>query len=109
MKMPRVEYSTCGRKIAAGIVAGAPGKGRLWRHDPNERPEHDTRWLTDVESEIAAALAAIGEAGATQIADAAPRLKKQITISPGKPYETRPRISNKALTVMASEGLSRWS
>ncbi|MFF5968251.1 hypothetical protein ACFY64_31915 [Streptomyces collinus] len=37
MKMPRVECATCRRKIAAGIVAGAPTKGRLWRHDPNER------------------------------------------------------------------------
>ncbi|MGY3199726.1 hypothetical protein [Streptomyces sp. TE5632] len=24
--------------IAAGHVAGAPAKGRLWRHDPAERP-----------------------------------------------------------------------
>jgi hypothetical protein len=24
--------------IAAGIVAGAPSKGRLWRHDPTEQP-----------------------------------------------------------------------
>lgn len=25
---------TCGRRVAAGIVAGRPSKGRLWRHDP---------------------------------------------------------------------------
>ncbi|MFF7603226.1 hypothetical protein [Streptomyces mirabilis] len=37
MKMPRVECPCCTRRIAAGIVAGRPGKGRLWRHDPNER------------------------------------------------------------------------
>ncbi|MGW0582665.1 hypothetical protein ACWD25_43635 [Streptomyces sp. NPDC002920] len=24
--------------IAVGIVAGAPSKGRIWRHDPLERP-----------------------------------------------------------------------
>ncbi|MDQ1018942.1 hypothetical protein [Streptomyces afghaniensis] len=39
MKMPRVECPNCERQIAAGIVAGRPGKGRLWRHDPTERPE----------------------------------------------------------------------
>ncbi|WP_146238358.1 hypothetical protein [Streptomyces sp. Act143] len=39
MKMPRVECEFCQRSIAAGIVAGRPSKGRLWRHDPTERPE----------------------------------------------------------------------
>ncbi|MFF4726344.1 hypothetical protein ACFY3M_13530 [Streptomyces mirabilis] len=35
--MPRVQCSCCRREIAAGMVAGQPGKGRLWRHDPPER------------------------------------------------------------------------
>ncbi|MEU1852917.1 hypothetical protein ABZ499_27540 [Streptomyces sp. NPDC019990] len=39
MKMPRVECPECERRIAAGMVAGRPGKGRLWRHDPTERSE----------------------------------------------------------------------
>ncbi|MFE6485158.1 winged helix DNA-binding domain-containing protein [Streptomyces sp. NPDC057757] len=72
-----------------------------------EQLGHDTRWLADVETEVAAALEELGEADATQIADAVPRLKEQITVSPGKPYETRPRISNKVLTVMAAEGRLR--
>lgn len=38
VKLPRVECPCCQRFIAAGIVAGAPSKGRLWRHDPPERP-----------------------------------------------------------------------
>jgi hypothetical protein len=38
VKMPRVECPTCTRRIAAGLVAGKPGKGRVWRHDPTERP-----------------------------------------------------------------------
>ncbi len=37
--MPRVVCPECERRIAAGMVAGRPGKGRLWRHDPTERPE----------------------------------------------------------------------
>ncbi|MGE6738481.1 winged helix DNA-binding domain-containing protein, partial [Streptomyces sp. NPDC059900] len=72
-----------------------------------EQLGHGTRWLTDVETEVAAALEELGEADAVQIADAVPRLKEQITISPGKPYETRPRIGNKVLTVMAAEGRLR--
>lgn len=31
--MPRVDCPHCDRPIAAGPVAGRPGKGRLWRHD----------------------------------------------------------------------------
>ncbi|MFJ3249083.1 hypothetical protein [Streptomyces sp. NPDC086782] len=37
MKMPRVECGACGRSVAAGMVAGRPSKGRLWRHDPPDR------------------------------------------------------------------------
>ena len=37
VKMPRAECSCCHRHIAAGMVAGSPGKGRLWRHDPPDR------------------------------------------------------------------------
>ncbi|GGZ81697.1 MULTISPECIES: hypothetical protein [Streptomyces] len=36
--MPRVECKVCGRGIAAGLVAGRPAKGRVWRHDPTEQP-----------------------------------------------------------------------
>ncbi|MFD9794248.1 winged helix DNA-binding domain-containing protein [Streptomyces sp. NPDC059070] len=68
---------------------------------------HDTKWLADVESAVAVALRGLGEAHAAQIVDAVPQLKEQITVSPGKPYETRPRISNKVLTVMAAEGRLR--
>ncbi|MFD8425909.1 hypothetical protein [Streptomyces sp. NPDC059466] len=39
MKMPRIECEYCSRSIAAGMVAGRPSKGRLWRHDPPERPK----------------------------------------------------------------------
>ncbi|WP_373283366.1 hypothetical protein [Streptomyces prunicolor] len=42
MKMPRVECESCGRGVAAGMVAGRPGKGRVWRHDPpGRRRLHD--------------------------------------------------------------------
>ncbi|MFE4633600.1 winged helix DNA-binding domain-containing protein [Streptomyces sp. NPDC056773] len=65
---------------------------------------HDEAWLDAVERDLLVALADLGEADATQIADAVPRLKEQITISPG---ETRVRINNKVLTVLAAEGRIR--
>ncbi|MGW2231647.1 winged helix DNA-binding domain-containing protein [Streptomyces formicae] len=68
---------------------------------------HDAAWLDGVERDLITALADLGEADATQIADAVPQLKEQITLSPGKPYETRARISNKVLTVLAAEGRIR--
>lgn len=37
VKLPRIECQVCQRHIAAGPVAGRPGKGRVWRHDPPER------------------------------------------------------------------------
>lgn len=38
MRMPRVECPRCRRSIAAGPVAGNPGRGRVWRHDePGKR------------------------------------------------------------------------
>ncbi|MFE4861188.1 winged helix DNA-binding domain-containing protein [Streptomyces sp. NPDC056670] len=65
---------------------------------------HDAAWLDAIERDLLAALADLGEADATQIADAVSRLKEQITISPG---ETRVRINNKVLTVLAAEGRIR--
>ncbi|MEU1035611.1 hypothetical protein ABZ402_44445 [Streptomyces mirabilis] len=39
MKIPRLECEFCSRSIAAGMVAGGPSKGRMWRQDPAERLE----------------------------------------------------------------------
>ncbi len=42
VKLPRIECQDCQRDIAAGPVAGRPGKGRVWRHDPpGRRRLHD--------------------------------------------------------------------
>ncbi|WP_167158735.1 winged helix DNA-binding domain-containing protein [Streptomyces sp. MBT27] len=96
---PVVEASTARtvaareRRALAGLLADQLG--------------HDTAWLASVENEVTAALAGLGEADATRITDAVPRLKERITLSPGKPYESRVRISNKVLTVLAAEGRIR--
>ncbi|MFE0101336.1 winged helix DNA-binding domain-containing protein [Streptomyces sp. NPDC059009] len=72
-----------------------------------EQLPYDKAWLSGVEADVITALSELGEADATQIADAVPQLKERITLFPGKPYETRPRISNKVLTVLAAEGRIR--
>ncbi|MER5885329.1 winged helix DNA-binding domain-containing protein [Streptomyces sp. NPDC001941] len=73
----------------------------------DEQLGHDARWFAATERDVLAALTALGEATAAQIADAVPALKGQITMAPGKPYETRPRITSRFLGVMAAEGRIR--
>ncbi|MET8295023.1 winged helix DNA-binding domain-containing protein [Streptomyces sp. NPDC005180] len=72
-----------------------------------EQLGHDARWLADTEQAVLAALAERGEASAVQLADAVPRLQEQIVVSPGKPYEARPRLTSRVLSVMAAEGRIR--
>lgn len=72
-----------------------------------EQLGHDERWFAATEEAVLAALAERGEATAAQIADAVPDLKAQIVQAPGKPYESRPRITSRFLGVLAAEGRIR--
>ncbi|MFD9409706.1 winged helix DNA-binding domain-containing protein [Streptomyces sp. NPDC059989] len=72
-----------------------------------EQLGHDARWLAATEQAVLAALAERGEASATQLADAVPRLREQIVVAPGKPYESRPRLTSRVLSVLAAEGRIR--
>ncbi|MFJ7207648.1 winged helix DNA-binding domain-containing protein [Streptomyces sp. NPDC098789] len=72
-----------------------------------EQLGHDAGWLARTEAAVLAALAERGEASATQLADAVPRLKEVIVMAPGKPYEARPRITSRVLSVLAAEGRIR--
>ncbi|MFC7307893.1 winged helix DNA-binding domain-containing protein [Streptomyces monticola] len=68
---------------------------------------HDERRLIATEQEVLTALAELGEATAAQLADAVPVLKAQLVMAPGKPYESRPRITSRVLSVLAAEGRIR--
>ncbi|MGW6391207.1 hypothetical protein ACWFR1_12060 [Streptomyces sp. NPDC055103] len=47
MKLTRVECPSCTRSIAAGMVAGRLGKGRIWRHDaPDARRDSEGHLLS---------------------------------------------------------------
>ncbi|WP_327280643.1 winged helix DNA-binding domain-containing protein [Streptomyces sp. NBC_01205] len=68
---------------------------------------HDARWLSATERDVLAALQEHGEASAAQLADAVPQLRERIVVAPGKPYEARPRLTSRVLSVLAAEGRIR--
>ncbi|SFJ67489.1 Winged helix DNA-binding domain-containing protein [Amycolatopsis sacchari] len=61
-------------------------------------------WLAEVEEGAYAALRELGAAHAQQIADAEPRLRTEIVVAQGKPYEARGYITNRVLFLLAAEG-----
>ncbi|MFG3000737.1 DNA glycosylase AlkZ-like family protein [Streptomyces sp. NPDC048340] len=73
----------------------------------NAQLGHDARWLRAAEQAVLAALAERGEASATQLADAVPQLRERTVVAAGKPYESRPRLTSRVLSVLAAEGRIR--
>jgi hypothetical protein len=61
-------------------------------------------WLKEVEDAALAALAARGEATAAELAADDPRLRAQIVLSRGKPYEGRPSVCSRVLFLLAADG-----
>ncbi|ASR36865.1 hypothetical protein BAY61_19800 [Prauserella marina] len=62
------------------------------------------RWLRDVEDATVAALAARGSASAQELSADEPRLRTEITMAEGKPYEARGYITNRVLFLLAVSG-----
>lgn len=69
-----------------------------------ELDEELDSWLAEVEEGAYAALAARGAAHAQQIADGEPRLRTEIVMAQGKPYEARGYITNRVLFLLAAQG-----
>ncbi|WP_035856356.1 winged helix DNA-binding domain-containing protein [Cryptosporangium arvum] len=96
--LPVIEASTMERVVATQrrallkdlVTAGVP----------------DTEaWLADVEAGTLAALAARGgTASAVELAAAEPRLRTTLHLAPGKPYEARPAITSRVLTILGADG-----
>jgi Winged helix DNA-binding domain len=61
-------------------------------------------WLRDVEEAALRALAARGEATAAELAADDPRLRAQIVLSRGKPYEGRQSVCSRVLFLLAADG-----
>ncbi|MCP2322579.1 hypothetical protein HDA40_001086 [Hamadaea flava] len=64
----------------------------------------DAAWLAELERAAETALAARGEATAAQLSVDEPRLRTQITVAPGKPYEAKQTITAWILFLLAVEG-----
>ncbi len=62
------------------------------------------RWLADVEASTVRALQARGEATAAEVALDEPRLREQILLAAGKPYEARQSVVTRVLFLLAADG-----
>jgi hypothetical protein len=71
----------------SGICAGDPG-----------------RWLEEVEGVTVKALAARGQALASELSEDDPRLREQIQLAEGKRYAARQSVVTRVLLVLAAEG-----
>lgn len=61
-------------------------------------------WLKDVEEAALRSLAARGEATAAELAADDPRLRAQIVLARGKPYEGRASVCSRVLFLLAADG-----
>jgi hypothetical protein len=64
----------------------------------------DAAWLAEVEEATVAALAARGEATGAQLSTDEPRLRSQVLMAEGKPYEARQSITTWVLFLLAADG-----
>jgi len=62
-------------------------------------------WLAEVETSALAALALRGSATAAELAADDPRLRTELVLAKGKPYEGRQRAVSRVLLVLAARGL----
>jgi hypothetical protein len=62
-------------------------------------------WLREVEQETMRALAVRGEALAAELSQDVPRLREQLHLAAGKPYEAKVNVSTRVLFLMAADGL----
>jgi hypothetical protein len=61
-------------------------------------------WVEEVATAAVKALAATGGATATEVAQHDPRLRQQIVVAEGKPYEGRQSVVTRILMLLAAEG-----
>ncbi|GAB3141951.1 winged helix DNA-binding domain-containing protein [Amycolatopsis stemonae] len=70
---------------------------------PENVPEPG-KWLADVEEAVEAALRKRGSATAQQLSEDEPRLRQQLRMAPGKPYEAIGNVTSRVLFLLAADG-----
>jgi hypothetical protein len=64
----------------------------------------DAAWLDEVEAEVTAALTAHPESSGAQLSKLVPRLREQVVVARGKPYEATQNVASRIIRTMAAEG-----
>lgn len=70
---------------------------------PENVPEPG-KWLAEVEDAVEAALRARGSATAQQLSEDEPRLRQQLRMAAGKPYEAIGNVTSRVLFLLAADG-----
>lgn len=63
----------------------------------------DEKWLAAAEAEVEAALAEHGDISGAELSRRVPRLREQVVVARGKPYETRQNVASRIIRTMAAE------
>jgi len=99
LELAPVVQAACARAIAVGE------RRRLLQFLEQGGVARDPeRWLSEVEASTVRALAARGEATATELSEDEPRLREQLLLAVGKPYEGRQNVSTRVLFLLGAEG-----
>ncbi|WP_031514211.1 winged helix DNA-binding domain-containing protein [Streptomyces sp. NRRL F-5123] len=64
----------------------------------------DAAWLADLEAEVVATLAAHPDTSGAELSRLVPRLREQVVVARGKPYEATQNIASRVIRMMAAEG-----
>ena len=92
-------------QAAASDAVAANERKRLARMIEDAGVTDDgSRWLDELTVDALAAMDGLGQATATQLAEAVPALATRITLSPGKRYEATTSLASRILLVLGAEG-----
>ncbi|MGW5717941.1 winged helix DNA-binding domain-containing protein [Amycolatopsis sp. NPDC003865] len=79
-------------------------EGHLGKQGHPENVPEPGKWLVDVEASVEAALRARGSATAQQLSEDEPRLRQQLLMAAGKPYEAIGNVTSRVLFLLAAGG-----
>ncbi|NUS17610.1 MAG: winged helix DNA-binding domain-containing protein [Streptomyces sp.] len=90
-------YAAAGRRVAVKLrkdLLGFLAEGGGW----------DEAWLDEVEAEVVAALGTHPESSGAELSKLVPRLREQVVVARGKPYEATQNVASRIIRTMAAEG-----